>query len=138
MSLQGSAQLRARLKAIKETWKPLGRAWAKDTYKTARPMVPSRTGRLRRSIRVLGVSAKRARVGAHHTAYFVDKGPKAHTIKAKRGSYLIFQSGGRTVFTRQVHHRGYRGRPFRRRAAIEGLRKNPLAVAVINQWNDAA
>ena len=87
---------------------------------------------------MLGVSGKRARVGAHYTAFFVDKGPKAHTIKAKRGKQLIFTAGGRTIFTRQVHHRGYRGRPFRRRAAIEGLRKNPLAVAVINQWNDAA
>lgn len=139
MSLKGGRELRARLKAIKATFKPLGREWAKDTYKAARPMVPSKTNRLRRSMRVLSATAKRARVGAHYTAYFIDKGPKPHVIAPKRaGGRLVFKSGGRTIFARKVNHRGYRGRPFRRRAALEGLRQNPLADAVIKQWNEAA
>lgn len=139
MSLQGGPELRARLKAIKEVFKPVARTWAKETVKAGRPMVPVKTGRLRRSFKVKSVSGKRAVVGAHYTAYFVDKGPKPHRIEAKgRGSLIFKGRGGRTIFARSVNHRGYRGRPFRQRMAEEGLRRTPAAQEVVNLWNKAA
>jgi len=138
MSLQGANDLRARLKAIKEVFKPVARTWAKETVKAGRPMVPVKTGRLRRSIKVKSVSGKRAVVGAHYTAYFVDAGPKPHIIKAKKGRGLVFQGRTGRVFTRSVNHRGYRGRPFRQRMAEEGLKRTPAAQEVVDLWNKAA
>ena len=138
MSLQGGNELRARLKAIKEVFKPVARSWAKETVKAGRPLVPVATGRLRRSIKVKSVSGKRAVVGAHYTAYFVDAGPKPHTILAKKAPQLVFKAGGRTIFAKSVNHRGYRARPFRQRMAEEGLRRTPAAQEVVNLWNRAA
>ncbi len=131
MSLKGGRELRARLRAIKQTFKPAGRAWADETVRQARPHIPQRTGRLRRSVRVKNASMRKATVAAHFTAFFVDKGPKPHIIKAKRARTLRFQSGRDTIFARQVHHRGYRGRPFREKAAREALRREPLAAHLV-------
>ena len=138
MSLQGGRQLNARLRAIKDVFKPVARTWAKETVKAGRPLVPVKTGRLRRSFKVKSVSGKRAVVGAHYTAYFVDKGPKPHIIKNKKAKGLVFQGRNGTVFTRAVHHRGYRGRPFRQRMAEEGLRQTPAAEELVKLWNKAA
>jgi hypothetical protein len=137
-TLKGSNELRARLKAIKETWKPVARKWGKTDVEEMRAKVPVRTGRLRRSFRVTSVSGKKVRVGGHFTAYFVDAGPKEHDITAKRGGHLIFKVEGRTIFARKVHSRGYRARPFRQKAAEEALRKNPMAKELIDLWNKAA
>lgn len=139
MSLKGGPELRARLKAIRLAFKPAGRKWADATSDAMRPMVPVREGRLRRSIRRRNANQRKATVVAHYTAYFVDKGPKAHVIRPKSGPYLIFRgSSGRTVFARSVHHRGYAGRPFRARAAREGLRRAPMGQSLIDEWNKAA
>jgi hypothetical protein len=138
VSLKGGDDLRARLKALKKAFRPIGREWGRASINAGRPMVPVDTGRLRRSMRILSASEKRTRVGAHHTAYFVDKGPKPHAILAKSGKRLAFQKNGRTVFARKVNHRGYRGRPFRKRMAEEGLRQTPMAAELIKQWNEAA
>ena len=59
-------------------------------------------------------------------------------IKAKGQGEMIFNVRGRTIFTRKVHHRGYKARPFRQAAAIEAMRQNPQAAEVIKLWNDAA
>ena len=137
--LKGSRELRSRLKAIKVAFKPYGRKWGRASITAGRPMVPVRTGRLRKSMRILSATEKKTRVGAHFTAYFVDKGPKPHTIEPKNFSALVFKGrSGQTIFARQVHHRGYRGRPFRKRMAEEGLRQVPMAVELVNSWNRAA
>lgn len=138
MSLKGGREFRARLKALKTAFKPLGRDWGEETVRQSRSHVPVREGRLKRSLRVRNATQRRATVVAHFTAYMVDKGPKPHIIKAKRGGFLRFQQGRDTIFARQVHHRGYRGRPFRERAAREALRRNPKIAYVIQAWNRAA
>lgn len=138
MSLKGGRELRARLTAIKTVWKPIARKWGRADVLEMRRRVPDRTGRLRKSFRVLSVSGKKVRVGGHYTAYFVDAGPKPHIIAAKGKGDMIFRVKGRTIFARKVHHRGYRARPFRTRAAVEALRQTPQAVEVIKLWNDAA
>ena len=138
MKLQGSKQLKARLAALKDGFKPAGRAWAKADVQLNRAHVPNKTGRLRRSFRVRTASRNRASVAGHYTAYFVDKGPKAHDIFPKKAKGLVFQGRNGTVFAKKVHHRGYRGRPFRKRMAEEALRREPLAKHYINEWNKAA
>jgi hypothetical protein len=137
-TLKGATELKRRLAAIKETWKPIARKWGRTDVEEMRRQVPVRTGRLRRSFRVTSVSGKRVRVGGHFTGYFVDAGPKPHTINAKSGGRLIFKAGGRTIFARQVHSRGYRARPFRVKAAHDALAKNPMAQQLIDDWNRAA
>jgi hypothetical protein len=137
-SLKGDKELKARLKAIGQVFKPVARQWAAKDRDLMRPMVPVQTGRLRKSFRVSSVSAKRARVLGHYTAYFVDAGPKAHVITAKRHPFMVFKAGNKTIFARKVHHRGYRARPFRQRAADEALRLTPAAQDVIDLWNRAA
>ncbi len=138
MSLKGADALKKRLNAGRLAFKPLGKDWASDYVQLAKPAVPSKTGRLRRSFRVSSATKTRARVAGHFTAYFIDAGPKAHTITAKGSGRLIFQAGGRTIFTRQVHHRGYRARPFRQRVAREAMRRNPPSQKLIEAWNKAA
>ena len=138
-ALKGDAELARRLRAIGRVFKPVAQKWADLDVQLNRDRVPVRTGRLRNSFSVKTVTTRRAIVRGHYTAYFVDKGPKAHTIRPKRGRRVLrFQDGGRTVFARSVHHRGYRGRPFRRRAAEEALRRTPAAQTCIDLWNKAA
>jgi len=138
VSLQGARELRARLKAIKEAWKPVARKWGRSDVLLMRARVPVKTGKLRRSFRVTSVSGKRVRVGGYYTAYFIDHGTKAHDITPKRARGLVFEAEGRTIFTRKVHQRGNRARPFRQQAAEEALRQNPWTQEVIDQWNSAA
>jgi hypothetical protein len=138
MKVRGSKELRARLVALKRAFKPIGRKWGRAAIDVGRPLVPIKTGRLRRSMRITSNTQTKTRVGAHYSAYFVDKGPVAHTILPRRAKRLAFQVNGRTVYARKVHHRGYRGRPFRKRMAEEGLRRTPMAEELIRQWNEAA
>jgi hypothetical protein len=139
VALKGGRELRARLKAIGQSFKPAGRVWADDTARLAKSRVPVRTGRLRQSIRRRNASQRRATVVAHYTGVILDKGPRPHDIKAKRGRSLVFEGrGGNTIFAPKVRHRGYAGRPFRRRAAVEALERNPMAREAIRAWNAAA
>ena len=139
VKLHGSKQLRARLAAIGGVFKPIGRTWADESAKAARPKVPVRTGRLKGSFRRRNATMKRATVVGHFTGYFIDAGTVPHVItpKGKRG--LVFEGrGGRTIFARKVHHRGSKAQPFRHRAALEGLRRTPMDDIMRDLWNDAA
>jgi hypothetical protein len=137
-TLKGAPALKRRLKAIRESFKPIGRNWADDTARIARSKVPVRTGRLRKSIRRKNASQRKATVAAHFTAFFIDPGTKAHDIKARKAGTLVFQGRGGTIFAKKVHKRAYKGKPFRKEAATEALRRNPMAEELIRQWNQAA
>lgn len=138
MALQGQRQLNARLKAIKQSFKPIGKAWAEADVKENRARVPVRTGRLQRSFRVRNASQRKATVVGHYTANFIDAGTKAHDERPKRGRALVFQAHGSTIFAKKVHKRQQSPKRFKRAAALEALRKNPMAVELINEWNKAA
>lgn len=137
-ALQGTDQLKRRLRAVRLSFKPMGKDWADEAVRQLRPRVPVRTGRLRASFRRKTATQKRAAVVGHFSAYFVDAGPVPHAIKAKRTRTLAFQGRSGPVFARAVHHRGYRGRPFRQRAATEALRLHVNAAALVDAWNAAA
>jgi len=136
--VKGTKQLNARLRAIKQTFKPAGREWAEEAVEVMRSSVPSKTGRLRRSFRVKSATQRRAQVGGHYTAFFIDKGTKAHAIRARKAPRMIFQAGGQTIFAKKVNHPATRAQPFRGRAAREALRRRPMAVSLIKLWNKAA
>jgi hypothetical protein len=135
--LKGGPELQARLRAIRTTFKPIGREWADKTARAGQGMVPVRTGRLKGSIKRRNATLKHATVVAHYTAYFVDAGTRRHTIVPRNSGRLVFSSGGRTVFARKVDHPATRPQPFRRRAALEGMRETPMAQKMIDLWNSA-
>ena len=137
-SLRGSAEFKARVTAIKQTFKPAGAKWAKRTAELSKPAVPVKSGKGRRSVRVKNASQRRATVAAIYYVAILDKGAKAHTIRARRSSSLVFQSGGRTVFARKVNKPAQRGMHFAKRAADRAIRENPLAQTCIDLWNEAA
>lgn len=138
MALKGAPQLRARLKAIRETFKPVGRKWAQDTVQLAQARVPVATGRTRRSIRVRNASQRKAVVVAAYGARFIEGGTQAHDIRPRRKKVLHFKPKGGTGYSMHTRHPAAHGRPFLGPAARESLRRNPMAAELIRQWNQAA
>jgi hypothetical protein len=138
MSLKGGPQLRARLKALKQAFKPIGRKWGDHTVEGAKRRVPVRTGKLKQSIRVRHNSMKRTTVGAMYYGIFIEKGTKAHSIKPKKARSLVFQGRHGTIFAKKVNHPRVGARPFAAPAAREALQANPMAEAIIEEWNRAA
>jgi len=138
MALRGSPELRARLKAIRLVFKDSGRAWADETARIAKPMVPVRTGATRASIRRRNASQRLATVVGNYPVNFIDAGTKAHDIKAKRVSVLKFQTDGGTLFRKKVHKRATTGNRFKARAAQEGLRRVDPLDHMVDLWNEAA
>src|SRR5688500_8141465 len=109
MALQGARQLRARLKAIRTVFKPVGRNWADETARRAKAYVPKRSGKTAASIRRKNASQKKATVQAVYTARIVMKGSKPHAIKPKKMQAMKFSAGGAPVFAKKVNHRGHKG-----------------------------
>lgn len=138
MSLKGGKELRSRLRAIREVFKPIGRDWADETVLLAKAAVPVKTGRLQRSIRRRNATLRKATVVAHYSQYFIDKGTVEHGVKPKRATTLAWQDpGGRTIFAKRARIPRHAARPFRERVAREALRRKPLAESVIRAWNAA-
>lgn len=136
MPLKGTPELRARLRAIRQTFKPVGKGWAEDTRDAARRRIKKRTGLTAASIRVRNATQRKATVVGSFKATFIDAGTREHDIKPRRKQALRFQgSNGRTIFSKKVHHPRTAAHPFKRDAALEGLQKNPMAAELIKQWN---
>lgn len=138
MSLKGAPELRARLKAMRLTFKVYGKTWADATAAEARSRVPVRTGRLRNSIRRRNATQRRATVVGHYSANFVDAGSKAHDIRPKRRPTLIFEAEGRTIFAKKVHKQRIAARRFKRPSMEAALRKHPMSDTLTDLWNKAA
>lgn len=135
--LKGGPELRARLRAIQTAFKPIGKAWADNGSDAGKGMVPTRTFRLKNSIKRRNATLKHATIVAHYTAYFVDAGTKRHEIVPKTAKFMAFPYNGRTVFARKVDHPATHPQPFRKRMAVEGMRRTPQAQIMIDLWNKA-
>lgn len=138
MSLKGAPELRARLQAVRQTFKGYGRTWADTAASEMRKSVPVRTGRLRQSIRRRNATQRRASVVGHFSANFVDAGVKEHDVFARNKPRMIFETGGRTIFAKKVHKQRIPARPFKRKSALAALRKHPMRETMIDLWNRAA
>lgn len=138
MALKGSPELRARLKALKLAFKPLGKSWAEDTRDAARRRVKKRTGKTAASFRVRNATQRKATVVGSFVANFIDAGTKEHDEFPRKASVLRYGSQGNTRFARKVHKPRTAAHLFKRAAALEGLAKNPMAEAVVKSWNEAA
>jgi hypothetical protein len=134
--LQGGPELRARLAAIGQPFRPIGAAWQKAGSEQMRSTAPARTGHLRGSIRAGFLSDTGAAIMGDYTAIFVDRGTKAHDIKAKNGKALRFEVNGETIFARKVHHRRTARRPFVTQAAQQAIRG--WSDEIVKLWNRKA
>lgn len=138
MSLQGSKEIRARLRALGLAFEPIGKSWADETAKLYQQHTHSRTGATRRSIRRRNATQRRATVVGSFKVRFLNAGTKAHTERPKNKRALRFQSGGRTIFAKKVDHPRTSGSHYLRRDALAALDRHPMATELIRQWNEAA
>jgi hypothetical protein len=78
-----------------------------------RAEAPVRSGRLRDAIRQINEPMK-VRVGPIGVEYnqFVVEGTKAHEIKPKNASMLVFKIGGKTIYAKSVKHPGTAANPY--------------------------
>lgn len=138
MALRGGPQLRARLKAIKTVFKPVGRKWTDKTVNLAQSRVRVVTGKTRASIRRQNASMTRASVVATGGARFLEAGAAPHVIAAKRMSTMKFNVGGRPVFAKRVRHPGSPKQPFLRPSGADALREIDILSDLVDLWNQAA
>lgn len=136
--LIGARELKARLKAMQKSFKPVAREWADETVTLIRPQIPVRTGKTRKSVRRGRVTAKRATVVGSYVINFLNAGTVAHDERPKVAKTLVFESGGRTIFAKKVHHPQTRGQHFKGKAARDALDKVDLGKTVTDAWNGAA
>ncbi len=136
--LLGAKELAARMDALKLTFERVSRQWNDDTVRLAKARVPVRTGKTQRSIRRRSSTKKTSTVTVSWPGRVVESDVKEHTIMARKGSVLKFQSGGRTIFAKKVLKRAQPGRPFLAPSAAQSLNDSLLRDQLIKAWNDAA
>jgi hypothetical protein len=137
-NLIGAEALQRRLKAVRLSFKPMGKDWASSTASQANRTAPQRSGRLAKSHKVKSATQRRATVVALFYGRFVNRGVRPHAIKARNSPSLIFNVGGRTIFAKAVRHRGHRGTRYVDKAAQRALREHVSTDALIEAWNKAA
>lgn len=137
MKLTGARELRARFKALRQVFKPLGRDWADRTVQTAKGRVRVKTGATKASIRRKNATQRKAAVVASRGARFLDNGTAPHAMKAKRFAAMSFPHSktGQPVFTKRVKHPGGRAYPFLRISARDELQASDNIRHVISAWN---
>lgn len=98
---------------------------AVQVQSVSQSLAPIKTGALRGSITITYETSTRAVIGPH-----VIYGPYqefgtgsrgefptgAYTIRPKKGKYLRFNAGGKTVYTKKVTHPGVKAQPYMRPA----------------------
>lgn len=142
MPLQGKRELLLRLEGIRGVEKPIAKNWAGATTRSAKRRVPVKTGRLRQSIRARFTSKGPLVIGAYW-GNFINAGTVSHAEKPKRrrGKTAALRyggPGGQPIFRRRVRHPATRARPFKRAAALDGLREHPMAGELVRIWNESA
>lgn len=137
-SISGLPQLRARLRAVRVAWKPVGRDWATDTVERMQRDIPVRTGKTRKSLRVGSVTQKRATVKGSFVINFLSAGTQAHDEVPKKKTILAWGGKPPTIFARKVHKPQTRGTHFKSKAAEEAFEKADILGEVVRLWNDAA
>ena len=106
MKLTGARELRARFKALRQVFKPIGRQWADGTVRRAKGRVRVRSGRTKNSIRRQNATQRKAAVSAGYGARFLDKGTVPHELRPRKVRAMKFTVAGRPMFAKHVRHPG--------------------------------
>lgn len=81
-------------------------------FTNAQRLSPRITGKLANSLQ-LTQKNNTTQVTSHaQYAQYVHFGARPHVIRPKKARYLSFMIDGRRIFTKIVHHPGYRGNPW--------------------------
>lgn len=106
----------------------------RQTLNRSAVLCPVDTGRLRASGSMRIAERGSAVVGqVEYTANYaaaVHNGTRPHIIVPRRGRYLRFQVGGRTVYARRVQHPGTPARPYLATALVEVAGRAGFIVSV--------
>jgi hypothetical protein len=106
----------------------------RQTLNRSAVLCPVDTGRLRASGSVRIAERGSAVVGqVEYTADYaaaVHNGTRPHVIVPRRGRYLRFQVGGRTVYARRVNHPGTPARPYLATALREVAGRAGFTVSI--------
>ena len=106
----------------------------RQTLNRSAVLCPVDTGRLRASGSMRIAERGSAVVGqVEYTASYaaaVHNGTRPHVIVPRRGRYLRFQVGGRTVYARRVQHPGTPARPYLATALVEVAGRAGFVVSV--------
>lgn len=140
MKLHGAKELRARFKALRQVFKPIGKDWADRTVEQAKSRVRVVSGETKRSIRRKSATQKRAIVSASYGGRFLDQGTKAHPIRARRFPAMSFAHSktGQPVFAKKVRHPGGKAYPFLRVSARAELDSDKNIDHIYRAWNSVA
>lgn len=136
--LLGAKELHARMDNLKSCFLPAGRRWANDTVRIARPRIRVKSGKTLASLRVRSATKNKATVAIRYVQRFQEGDTKEHTITAKKGNALRFQSAGHTIFAKKAVRRLHRGTPVIAPAAKAALDQSPLKEELVNAWNEPA
>jgi HK97 gp10 family phage protein len=94
-------------------------------YEEMQRRAPSRSRKMRRSIRKR-VHGAEVRIGPSVPyAIYVEEGTQPHAIVPVNPRALRFEVGGQMVFAKHVHHPGTRPQPFVRETAEETRKRVP-------------
>lgn len=99
----------------------------KEITINAQQRAPVKTGKLRQSIHYFVRGGTLTIDASAEYAPFIEFGTgsrgefpgKPYVIKPKKGKYLVFKAGGKTIYTKQVTHPGIAAQPYLRPAAID-------------------
>ena len=126
MRIEGIEKLLKVLNSLNKLHAAISRRLADTIRSNAERLAPARTGRLRRSIRVVeGAGGYMALMGGREAPYapFVEYGSRPHIIRARRAMALRFEVRGEVVYAKYVMHPGTGAQRVLARAVEESLRE---------------
>lgn len=107
----------------------------RQTFNRSTVLCPVDTGLLRASgtMRMGAGFGSMVKGQVEYTADYaaaVHNGTRPRVIVPRRGRYLRFQVGGRTVYARRVHHPGTPARPYLATALVEVAGRAGFTVSI--------
>ena len=152
VTVTGTRQLEARLRAVEKVPAVLLRTVALRAVREQKRLVPRKTGNLGRSILLGRVTSTTAITQATaNYAAAVEYGTRPHVIKPRKAKALRspaagsattlggrLKAGGSYAFAKVVHHPGTKAQPFMLPGAKKAISETVGADAIITAWNKGA
>ena len=126
MRIEGMDKLLKALNSLSKLHTAISRRLAENIRSRAERLTPAKTGRLKRSIRVVeGAGSYMVSMGGREAPYapFIEYGARPHIIRARRAMALRFEVHGDVVYAKYVRHPGTRAQRVLARAMDESLRE---------------
>jgi len=126
MKVEGMDKLLKALNSLSKLHTVISRRLAETIRSNAERLAPTRTGRLKRSIRIVeGAGSYMVLMGGREAPYakFIEYGSRPHTITARKAMALRFEAHGDVIYAKYVRHPGTRAQRILARAIELSLRE---------------